>query len=526
MKTLLAIFLCALILLAACAPDALSPAAPGAVTDPPEPGTVTEPPAPAPSSDGRFTLRYNPDAPLNPLTSDDPDNLLLAPLLYESLFTLDEGFRAVPLLCDEYETEDNVTYTFHIKPDVAMSDGSALGADDVSYSLLQARAGRFAQRLRAVTDVEVADSLTVTVTLASANTRLPELLDIPVIKYGSTGTIPLGSGPYVYSGADAPRLIKAQNHRDADRLPLDTIWLLTCTDAELAELFTSQAADLYVDDPAGASAINVRRDHEARYYNTTVMHFLGFNTRREALRDSQIRRALGLAADGRTIVGSIMLGHALPAPLALSPAYRLYDAAWEQSPGDPLVEMSAIFSRAGMTDANSDSYLEYMSQTGEYVPFSIDFIVNAENEYKVAAAEQIAETIRRVGVQITLRRLPWESYTIALESGDFDMYYGETRLPADFDLSALIAPGGALDYGGVGLEEYGPYLSDFRAAIGDAAETAAAFALCRKIQSDAPFIPILYKQYAVHTGRGVVSGLAPTQSGVFIGVADWRVNNL
>jgi peptide/nickel transport system substrate-binding protein len=526
MKMILAMFLCALTLLTACAPDELTPSIPGEVTDPPEGAAAPAPAAPAPPSDGRFTLRYNPDAPLNPLTSEDPDNLLLSPLLYESLFTLDESFRAVPLLCDAYETEDNVTYTFRIKPGVPMSDGSALDADDVSYSLLQAQAGRFSGRLAAIAEVEVTDSLTVTVTLASANARLPELLDVPIIKYGSTGTVPPGSGPYIYSGTDAPRLTKAQNHRDAARLPLDTIWLLSCTDAEFAELFTSQAADLFLDDPVSGFAVNVRRDHEVRYYDTTVMQFIGFSTRGEALRDSQIRRALGLAADRRVIADSIMLGHAKPTPLALSPAYSLYSAAWEQSSGDPLVEISAIFSRAGMTDTNSDSYLEYLSQSGEYVTFSIDFIVNAENACKVAAAEQIAETIRRVGVRVTLRSLPWDAYTAALESGNFDMYYGETRLPADFDLSALLTPGGALAYGSADLSEYAPYLSDFRSADGEAAEAAAAFALCRKIQNDAPFIPILYKQYAVHTGRGVVSGLAPTQSGVFVGVADWTVNNL
>ena len=30
-----------------------------------------------------------------------------------------------------------------------------------------------------------------------------------------------------------------------------------------------------------------------------------------------------------------------------------------------------------------------------------------------------------------------------LEAGDFDLYLGEVRLTADFDLTALITPGGA-----------------------------------------------------------------------------------
>ena len=37
------------------------------------------------------------------------------------------------------------------------------------------------------------------------------------------------------------------------------------------------------------------------------------------------------------------------------------------------------------------------------------------------------------------RAVPWDTFLTRLESGDFDLYYGECRLTADWDLTALLS---------------------------------------------------------------------------------------
>ena len=41
-----------------------------------------------------------------------------------------------------------------------------------------------------------------------------------------------------------------------------------------------------------------------------------------------------------------------------------------------------------------------------------------------------------MGITVKLRELSWDDHITALEDGDFDIYYGEVKLTADFDLSA------------------------------------------------------------------------------------------
>lgn len=492
------------------------------------PDTTEAPPThtPAAVSDGRFTLRYDPNSTLNPMTGADADNMLVASLMYEGLFALDENLSPSPVLCESYVSQDALTYVFNIKQDVAMGDGTRLTADDVAYSLdLACSMPKFAGRLDNIDDVAADDDGAVTVQLKRADGNLPALLDIPIIKSGGTERFaPAGSGPYVYTERNGEPLLAAMpGHADRSRLPFQDIYLIKCTDSELVELFTDGKIDLYRTDPTGLESIETHWDHEIRYYNTTTLQYLGFSNRQPILGVPEMRQAIGLCADRESIVRDIMSGAALPAPLLLSPAYGIYDSGWEDLPGDAFLEISSIFSRLGLSDYDSDLFLEYPMFGGGYTAFTLDFIVNSENQRKTDAARHICDTIKRMGIDAQLRILPWAEFIAALEEGDFDIYYGETSIPANFDVSALLLPGGRLDYGGAGTQEYAPFIDAFLAAGSEAQRSAAARRLCDQVKKDAIVVPILYKQYTIHTGRNIISGMHPTQTSVFFSMADWSV---
>ena len=500
---------------------------------PPEtdsPPTVAAPPSDAPirgpSVPGQFTIRYVPDDPVNPITSLSRDNIVLSSLLYESLFTLDGNLAARPVLCESWSTEDGITYEFIIKPGIAMSDGSYLTADDVVYTLEQAmQNGRFVHRLSAVKSVGTEAELAVTVELESVNYRFISLLDVPIIKDGSIDDpIPPGTGPYTFEFGGAMRLLRFIRHRDYSKLPIPNIALLECDDSELAELFDSGTLSLLWDDPSDTFDIILNRQNELRLYNTTALQYIGFNTRVTILDDPDVRRAIGSSLNRQYITDTVMPGQPLAAQLALSPAYRLYDAKWEQMVVDPLREMSALLRRAGLEDFDNDSFLEYPDGFGGYIKIALDFIVNSENAYKVQTARRIAETFRLYGILIVVRELPWDSYLAALEAGTFDMYYGEVVLGADFDLSPLLLPNSYLNYGLTGNERYRLFIDNFLSARTDYDERAAAAVLCDEINLNAPFVPILYKKYAVYSPIGALIGATPSQSGVFNNFAEWEAD--
>ena len=58
-----------------------------------------------------------------------------ARLVFETLFTTDANFQPVPMLAESVETEDNETYTFHLREGVKFHNGKEMIAEDVIASM-------------------------------------------------------------------------------------------------------------------------------------------------------------------------------------------------------------------------------------------------------------------------------------------------------------------------------------------------------------------------------------------------------
>ena len=151
-------------------------------------------------------------------------------------------------------------------------------------------------------------------------------------------------------------------------------------------------------------------------------------------------------------------------------------------------------------------------------PRSLTLLVNEENAFKRAVAESLCAQLTTAALTVTVRELPWEDYAAALEGGDFDLYLGEVRLTADWDASALLDVGGALNYGGFASEQL--------SARNDAlllGGNASAERYVKGFAEEMPFAPLLFKSKTVLTPSGLVDGMTPTASDPFYGFADWQL---
>ena len=119
-----------------------------------------------------------------------------------------------------------------------------------------------------------------------------------------------------------------------------------------------------------------------------------------------------------------------------------------------------------------------------------------------------------------MRALPWNDYLTALQNGNFDLYLGEVRLTADWDISPLVRTGGALNYGGYADEQCDTLLDTFLQS--ESEETART--LYRYLDQSAPIAPIAFRTSSVLTPSGLIDGLTPTASSPFYGLANWVVH--
>lgn len=457
----------------------------------------------------QFALPYDPNATLDPITCADGMQQTVGTLLYQRLFQLDENLEPQPELCQSYTcSADALTYTFTIRSGVTFWDGTALTAADVASSLQRARSSqRYGSRLSRITSISAGDANTVTVTLAYASTGLPALLDIPIVKSGTESElIPVGSGLYCFHQDEDGPSLQPNPYWQGSTLPVQEIVLSPAGDRDaMLYQFTSHDVQLIVCDLTGTEPVTSVGNVSYQDADTTILQYLGFNTQRSPFDNAALRRALSLGINRSALISAFFSGHALAAQFPVSPVSSLYPQ-----------ELETIYSY----DAFASAMAAAGYATGTTTK-TVTLVVNQENTFKVSAAQDLAEALSAFDLKIQVSVLPWEEYTAALAAGNFDLYFGEIKLTADWNLSSLLSSGGALNYGGWADPQTDTLLSQYAVSQDRA---GAMKTLCTYLNTQAPILPICFKRTSVLYQAGVIEGLQPTAANPFYNLSDCTIH--
>lgn len=443
----------------------------------------------------RFSLPYMPGQTLDPVFCADGMQQTVSSLLYEGLFQLDASFTPQFCLCEQYTYDPEARrYIFTLRSGVLFSDGSPLTGADVRATLERARQSvRYGNRLSGVVSISAAQD-SVTITLRAPNSGFPALLDIPIVKSGTQNqTAPIGTGPYLYEESGG-MLVANQSWWQGDGQPVDRIPLVEAANQDtMLYRFSSHDVQLITADLTGTSPISTTGSMTCLDAGTSIMQYLGCNVTREPLNNVALRRCLWIGLNRSYLVSAFLSGHGSAAQFPVSPASPLYPTDLE-------------------TPYSLEAFSAALTASGYTPERALVLLVNAENSFKRSIAASLAESFTAAGLPVEVQVLPWEEYSAALAAGNFDLYYGEVRLTADWDLSSLLEPGGSLNYGGWSHLQ----TSQLIAALAASEERPTAMrALCTHLQSQAPILPLCFKSSSVLTQAHVLEGLEPTDAKPF-----------
>ena len=487
------------------------------------------------AADQVFSLNYDPDGSMNPVLAKSSGNMQLWSLMYDSVFTVDENFEVSSEVVTEVKSDDYIWWVFNIDTSILFTDGSNLTAADIVYSIQRAQQTEYyGRRLNIIYGISAMSSDCFAITTKYANSSFPALLNIPIVKKDTFfDDIPVGSGPYQMAAA-GDRLVLFPGNRHAAEMPVSTIYLKDCTDVStMISAFEDATLDLVTNDPTGMYNLGYGSNNETRYYDTSNMHYIGFNMESMYFMTYPARRAVSYVLDRDYFVSELMDGCGVVSTLPVHPKSTLYDEEYAESFFHDPDKAAALFETAGVQDYDNDGALE-MLVTGIVVELKIKFIVNNDSTAKVMAARRICEELNALGITTILRELTWTDYINALETGDYDMYYGEIRLSPDWNLSELFRPRekkkddesdsfSGLNYGNFRDPAY-VSLYDTYLAEGDPVARAKAFdEVCRYIGDTAAILPICFERRELLTHRGVVTGISPTQYDIFNKFYDWTI---
>ena len=485
------------------------------------------------AEDSVFSVNYDPEGGLNPISAASSNNMLFWSLMYDSVFVVENDFSVTSEIVKEYESTDYEWWVFDIYDNITFSDGTPLTAKDIVYSINRARQyPYYSSRLSCIYGISAMGSDCFAISLDAPNSQLPSHLNIPIVKEGTFGDdVPIGSGPYMLA-EEGDRLIAYEGYRHYDSLPVDTVYLKDYMDAaEKISAFEASRIDVVTNDPTGVYNLGYGSSNEIRYFETGNMHYIGFNMQGRYFSNSLARAAVAAAVDRNGIVERYMDTCAVPAALPVHPVSPLYDEDYAAQFGFDLEKSAALFENFGIKDYDEDGVLEILI-TGIVVEIDINFIVNTDSTVKLEAAREIAEALNSLGIKTTLHELKWEDYVEALEEGEYDMYYGEVKMNPDWDLGYLFEPytvtrdpddmDKGMNYANCFDEQYTALYDAYLASPEDARSLAFS-TVCQYVMENMAIVPVCFERQQMLTHRGVISGADATQYDIFNRFYNWTI---
>ena len=429
--------------------------------------------------DGKISLPFNKTDGLNPYFAKSNENLYLCNLLYEPLFSVDSTYKANPILAETINV-NGTTATVTIRTDAECRGSNPINAYDVVYSFNMAKVSyAWSGMLSGVNTATAMSNNSIQFSLSFNDQYVANKLTFPVVKSGTAETqsaVPTGSGDYYY----------IQNNLKSVGNAEKSISLFeTDTNKSSENAFKIGKTDIYFNDLSNCNYTSVNGAGYSVQLNNMV--YLGLNSARGAL-TKHVRSAIAAQINAEEIAISSYQGHATPIKLPINPESAIAK------------EIKQIDVKSNKTLANSIldkcGFINYSGKAktnGAYL-LSFTLIVNNDNRYRVAAAYNIADSLKECGFLITVLPLSFADYNQRIASGNFDMYLSEIKLDSSMDISQFFGSGAH----GMGIDKTERVVTEYYKFRAGEITAQQYFEIFTEYY---PFVPVCFRKgYAVFSG--------------------------
>ena len=341
----------------------------------------------------------------NPLRNSAQPYWYIYAAMFDTLTHVNSAGEVEPWLAERWEQTSPRTWRFHLRPNVAFTNGEPVDATAVvaTIAYLTSADGQreaVASRMPKGLTATVIDPLTVDLSVPDPDPLLPrrfhELWILPPKQWAAQGpekfaAAPSGSGPYAFESWGNARIRMVRNPKSWRPAPTDRLDVLSILEpaARNAALITG-GADIAMGSAGPDSVDEITRAggriHTERLPASVALGLVTLTDAR--FRDVRVRQALNYAVDKAAIVKVLLAGGAkIGSQPAIAGAFG-YNASLAPYPHDP-AKAKALLAEAGYPDGLS-FVMELPTGTALWD----------------AVFPQIAADFTRVGVKMDVRLYP------------------------------------------------------------------------------------------------------------------------
>lgn len=486
--------------------------------------TEPEPVVIEPAFGGVLNLAMSPAKTLDPLENKVANVEQVLNLVYESLFTLDETLRPVPLLVESYEFQlDGRSLKLVLKSDVAYHNGMMLTAEDVAFTIdaiKDSKTSPYRSLVMPIKRHSVQDAQTILFYYDEPYAFMLQDLVFPVVSkaYFDSETfdpsIPVGTGPYSFvEYQDMQHLdLTAYSEWHKGEVLVENIHVVVMNEtSNLETLFDQHIIDLMAPDKFNWLKYSEKPDQRIETYQTGHYDFIGFNQDNKILQDVDLRKAFAYAINREEILYSQFINHGTIVDTPVIPG-SWFDSdeplTYDYSPDLALTHLNGQVYK----DNDGDGFYDQQDVLNETLFKTIELVmlVNENSAVRTAVAPKLEAYIEAIGFSVTVDIVDSETYYERIQSGDFDLLYGGWKLSAKPDFISLFASEGSQNWFGYESQEMDLVLQSLVSSYNDIAVKQRVEEFEDLMIEEMPYVSLYFLEGAIMSRSNVYGELNPT----------------
>ena len=413
-----------------------------------------------------LTIQLGPDVEsIDPALNSAVDGANYILFAFDNLLKVDKDGKIVPGLAEKYEiSDDQLTWTFHLRDGLKWSDGSDLTAEDFVYSWQRMVdpnvAAPYAQTVLGMVEgyeeaiglpdeegnttvdpdptklkVEATDDKTLVVHMAKPTPyfdKLASFVSLSPVKKDVVEANPDGwsidpktyisTGPFKLTEWKPGSYLmfeKNENYWDADSVKLDGIKCLLMNDQN-ATFSAYESGDALMIKEVPTQEITTLKTRSDFHVDPILgTYYLDLNNNLDEFKDSRVREALSLALDRKYISETITAGTYTPATGFVSEGVTDWDgSAWKDHITDPSVYINIDDHAANLANAK-----ELLKEAGYENGVGLPEMVYSTNDasYHKKIAEYLQQAWGELGLKVQVIIVEWKSFTPQRRSGNYQI---------------------------------------------------------------------------------------------------------
>ncbi|MBE5985276.1 MAG: ABC transporter substrate-binding protein [Paenibacillaceae bacterium] len=454
-----------------------------------------------PSEGGESTFTYaiagDPGANVNVITTSDRFGLMTIKMIYSPLYMYNADGINYFLAKSIDTSDDNLTYTMHLRDDVKWSDGEKFTADDVVFTFeameKEENAGWAYSQLvykEGAVKIEKVDDYTVKLTMPFVNSAAVEMFsqifimpkhvyeNVTNFENNDVNTKPVGTGPYVmseYSAGSYVKFTKNENYFLGAPSINNIVYRIIENENTAMTAIQSGEVDAWIGTPAQVAQMNLDSANLTVYpYQEGRVAYMMINAAR--VQNEDLRKAILYALDKKAIADAALLSS------------DYYDLPWSFMPPN-----SKFFTEdVEKYEQNLEKSKEYLAASGVQKP-ELNLAYSGSDTLQSTSALLVQEQLEKAGFKVTLSGIDSKALSQQMKdkNNTYDMYFGGYIMGIDPDtFSSLFETGAAYNYMYYDQPEINEMFAQGRKETDETKRKEIYTNLQKKIQDTACFYPL------------------------------------